>query len=493
MTFKDYLRILRSRWVLIALSVVLCLTAASATYALRPTEYTAKMSMYISATGAEDAAAAAYGAQLSLQRVKSYVVLLGSRRVAEEVIARGGFPYTPEDLARRITASTPTDSQVIDLEVVDSSPDRAAVIANTAFEVFSDVSADLTRNSQLGQSTVVLRMVEPATPPLAPSSTGLGLTLVLGLFAGLVVGAAAAFVRNTLDSSIRTPEALAEASGARVLGTVTYELERRAASRARTDSPAMLPRSSSEELRRLRTNLRFGTWRQAPKVVVVTSAAPGEGRTTLIVDLAATLAAGGLRVLLVDGDLRRPTLSARLGLRDSIGLAEVLYGRLRIDRAIQEPWEETVHVLPAGAAVANPSDLLAAEPLEKVFAELRENYDAVLVDSPPSGPYTDAFVLASAADGAILVCRSGVGTQGAVSAAAEGLLAVSAPILGAVLVVIRRSGLRLRPSKGRSTAPWTELYRPVPGGAGPLLAAAEPTDGPERNGSMESRPMQQAP
>ncbi|GAA2874043.1 hypothetical protein GCM10010472_34180 [Pseudonocardia halophobica] len=490
MTIKDYLRILRARWAIVAFAVAVCMAAALATYAVRPTEYTARMSMYVSATGAEDAASAAYGAQLSLQRVKSYVILLGSRRIAEQVVARLDLPDSPDDLSKQITASTPVDSQVIDLEVVDRSPNRAAIIANTVYDEFVQVSAELTRNSQLGQSTVALRMVEPAPPPRSPSSTGLGLTLALGLLAGLIIGVAAAFVRNTLDTSIRTRESLAAATGARVLGTVTYDVRRRRA--PTTDDaaqPSGLPRSSSEDLRKLRTNLRFGTQRQAPKVVVVASALTGEGKTTLVVDLAATLAAGGLRVLLIDGDLRRPMLAERLGLATSAGLAEVLSGKVRVGDAVQRPWEETVHFLSAGAAVANPSDVLTAEPLEKVFAELRGKYDAVLVDSPALDPYTDAAVLAAAGDGAVLVCRSGVGTHTALAAAAEGLRAVSAPILGAVLVVIRDIRFRLPSGRGLPVVPWTELYRPQHA-ADPAMGAAERSETAETNGSRNSLPVQ---
>ncbi|MEU7811062.1 polysaccharide biosynthesis tyrosine autokinase [Pseudonocardia sp. NPDC049154] len=496
MTIKDYLRILRARWAIVAFAVAVCLVAALATYAVRPTEYTARMSMYVSATGAEDAASAAYGAQLSLQRVKSYVILLGSRRIAEQVVARLDLPDSPDDLSKRITASTPVDSQVIDLEVVDRSPDRAAIIANTVYDEFVQVSAELTRNSQLGQSTVALRMVEPAPPPRSPSSTGLGLTLALGLLAGLIIGVAAAFVRNTLDTSIRTRESLAAASGARVLGTVTYDVRRRRApttdDEAQPDEaqPSGLPRSSSEDLRKLRTNLRFGSQRQAPKVVVVASALTGEGKTTLVVDLAATLAAGGLRVLLVDGDLRRPMIAERLGLATSPGVAEVLSGKVRVGDAIQRPWEDTVHFLSAGAAMANPSDVLTAEPLETVFAELRGKYDAVLVDSPALDPYTDAAVLAAAGDGAVLVCRSGVGTHAALASAAEGLRAVSAPILGAVLVVIRDTRFRLPSGRGLGAVPWTQLYRPQHNAADPEAEAAERSETAETNGSRNSLPVQ---
>src|SRR5689334_10200587 len=133
--------------------------------------------VYVSATGAEDAAAAAYGAQLALQRVKSYVVLVGSRRVSQDVIEKLGLAENPDTLSKRITASTPVDSTIIDVAVWDESPERAAAITNAVADDFTDVSADLTRNAQIGQSTVELRLVQPAAVPTSPSSPGLLLTL----------------------------------------------------------------------------------------------------------------------------------------------------------------------------------------------------------------------------------------------------------------------------------------------------------------------------
>src|SRR5690606_18138443 len=141
--------------------------------------------------------------------------------------------------------------------------------------------------------------------------------------------------------------------------------------------------------------------------VLVTSSLPGEGKSTTAINLAITLADAGTRVVLVDGDLRRPSVSRYLGLEGSVGLTTALIGRVPLEAAVQ-PWGDTnLFVLPSGEVPPNPSELLGSAQMERLVAKLDEMYDVVVIDSAPLLPVTDSAVLARLTGGTILVIRAG--------------------------------------------------------------------------------------
>jgi capsular polysaccharide biosynthesis protein len=155
------------------IALLLGLAGAAGVFYLRPPEYTAKLTMYVSSQGGDTTSAAYQGAQLSQQRVSSYVQLVSSRRVSEDVIRQLRLPTTPEDLSEQITASSSIDSVLIDIAVVDRSPARAADIANAVGKVFTGLVSELERPVAPGQPpAVAVRMVQPAAVPIEPSSPG---------------------------------------------------------------------------------------------------------------------------------------------------------------------------------------------------------------------------------------------------------------------------------------------------------------------------------
>jgi non-specific protein-tyrosine kinase len=204
-TVQDYLRVLREQWLIIVSAVVVALAAAGAVSLLRPPDYTARLTMYVSAQTADTAATAFEGAQLSQQRVTSYVELVSSTRVSREVIEELGLTATPEEVAQQITASSALDSVLIDVAVTGRSPEQVAAMANTVEDVFTGLVNELERPATRGAiPPVAVRVVEPAAVPAAPSSTGLPVMLALGLLAGLAVGVGGALARNALDTSVKS-------------------------------------------------------------------------------------------------------------------------------------------------------------------------------------------------------------------------------------------------------------------------------------------------
>jgi len=283
---------------------------------------------------------------------------------------------------------------------------------------------------------VVVRVVQPAAEPTA-SSTGLAVTLAFGLLTGLAVGVGAALARNALDTSVKSPQRLREATQAPILGTIAYDPQVPKRPLTLHEDPQS-PRS--EAFRQLRTNLQFVDVDHPRKAIVVTSSTPGEGKTTTVCNLAIAMAAAGSRILVIEGDMRRPKVADLLGLERSVGLTSILAGQVRVEQAIQRWAGGRFDVLVSGPLPPNPSELLASKHTEVLLEQLREQHDTVLIDSPALLPVTDAAAVASATDGAILVCRFKETSQGQVQAAAEALQAVSAPLLGTVFSMVPASG-----------------------------------------------------
>jgi succinoglycan biosynthesis transport protein ExoP len=473
-TIQDYLRVLREQWLVVLLAVLLGLGGAAAIFFLRPAEYTAKLTMYVSSQGSDSTSAAYQGAQLSQERVTSYVELVSSRRVSEDVGRRLGLAETPEDLAEQITASSALDSVLIDVAVVDRSPRRAADIANAVGEVFTGLVDELERPVRLDATQeVAVRVVQPAALPVTPSSTGLPITLALGLLAGLAVGVGGALTRNALDISVKSPDQLQEIAGAPNLGIIAYDAEVSKRPLTVHEDPQS---SRSEAFRQLRTNLRFVDVDNPRKVLVVTSSLPGEGKTTTVVNLAIALASAESRVLVIEADLRRPKVADVLGLERNVGLTSVLSGRVHVQQAIQVWGGGYFDVLTSGPLPPNPSELLASQHMAAMLRDLRNEYDVVLIDTPPLLPVTDAAAVAPATDGAIVLCRYKQTTRTQMDTAVAALRSVATPLLGTVFTMVPSSG-------PRAYAQYNSYYRAEK----PITPAAQQPKPPATRHSRRAR------
>lgn len=431
MTLQDYLRVIRLRWRTLAVVVVLGLAAAASLFFVRPADYTATTELFVSSQPGSDPGQAFQGAQLSQQRVQSYAALVTSDRTMRGTIEQLGLSDTPESLADDITVAATADTVIIQISATRTSPEAAAQLANTVSSVSVETINELERPAQPGIApSVVVRTVQDAQLPDGPSSTGLPVTLLLGLIAGALIGVGLAVLRHTLDRSITSAARLVEVTGSPVLGVIPLDpriKEHPLVVSDRAQDPA------AEAFRGLRTNLRYTDIDKAHRVIVVTSAVAGEGKSTVVANLAIAMGASGMRVMVIDADLRRPTLASLFGMERSVGLTRVLAGSLRLHQAVQSYAGGQVEVLASGPVPPNPSELLASNQMRRLLDELRRDYDAVLIDSPPVLPVTDAVALAPATDGVVLVTRHGSTSAPQVESALAAVRAVSVEPLGFVL------------------------------------------------------------
>ncbi len=189
----------------------------------------------------------------------------------------------------------------------------------------------------------------------------------------------------------------------------------------------------AEAFRVLRTNMQYVEVDHDQKVFVVTSSLPSEGKSTTAVNLAITLAMSKQRVALIECDLRRPLIAARLGLDGGVGTTSVLIGKVALKDALQPHGDTGLQVLSSGPIPPNPSELLQSNAMEKMLGDLRDNFDVVIIDAPPLLPVTDAALLAAQADGALIVVRHGRTTRDQLRHAIERIESVGAKAVGVVI------------------------------------------------------------
>jgi capsular exopolysaccharide synthesis family protein len=431
MTYREYLRSLRRGWLLVLVGLLLGSGAASAFVATATPQFQATTQLFVSTPGASGVADAVQGSQFSQQRVTSYAQLLEGRDLAKAVIARLGLEASADDLMEQIEATAVPETVLLDVTVTDPSPERALAIARVLAREFG---ARVTRlETPAGASTSPVKVEVVTTPELPdrPSSPDIPRTLAVGSVLGLLLGLSMAAARARLDTKVRDDDSVADAVGAAVIGSVVADprLGRSHVMAAHDTSPA------SEALRHIRANLQFLRVDHPPRVIMVSSPLAEEGKSTLAVNLAVSLAEAGRTVALVEADLRRPQATRYLGLVAGAGLTNVLNGSAALDDVLQHRQDGLV-VLASGPTPPNPSELVASEAMARLLADLRNRVDIVLVDAPPLLPVADAVGLAPLTDGVLVCARYGRTRAEHLQLARSILDRVGATTLGAVLTLV---------------------------------------------------------
>jgi exopolysaccharide transport family protein len=291
------------------------------------------------------------------------------------------------------------------------------------------------------------RIINVARVPSSPSEPNIPRNLSFALVLGIISGVGLAFLLENMDNTVRTPEQAQLISGLPSLGMIPLgsKSARLGSSGKRLSlTPAkevvetvtqIRPQSQmAESYRALRTSLLLSNLGAPPKVIMVTSARPQEGKTTTSINTAIVLAQKGVRVLLMDADLRRPSVHKTLGMGPRSGLSNVLTGSATVQQTITtSPILPNLFIMPAGTPPPNPAELLASSNMRDLIMELRSQFDHIVIDTPPTLSVTDAVVLSPRADAAILVIRSGQTTKQALRRARDILMQVNAHVAGVLL------------------------------------------------------------
>lgn len=427
MTIREFVGVIRARWRLVAACVLIVIGAtAAATIAMTPV-YEATARVYMATTKPSTGTSEGGTYVITRQDLNTYVAVMGSPDVQGPLRQRLGLPpNAPVD----VEATVSDLSNVLDLQARSSDPQQAAAIANTAGPVLAAAAKKfsplLANNNQAVEATAVT----PATVPTAPISPNVKKNLALGLLAGLVAGVGVALIRHVSDTKVRGEEDVRALSNRPILGNIPLVKGIEGAVVSMADDPHS---HHAEAIRRLRTNILFVDVTTQGHSFVITSANPGEGKTTTAVNLAMAMADAGPSVLLIDGDLRNPSIARTMGLEGSSGLTTILLGRAEPVDVIQRWRNSSLFVLPAGQVPPNPSELLGSEAMSLLFQKLAQDHDYILIDSPPINPVIDAVLLNQLTHGLIMVVASERTKRRELEAALTSLETVDVPVAGFAL------------------------------------------------------------
>ena len=429
-----YWRLILQNRILIALSILFGLAASVAlTFAATPM-YKSDSQVFVSTPVTSlDIAALATGSSFSQQRVKSYAQIVNSPLTLKAVIEKLGLDISAEELSKRVSASAPLDTVLISISVTDAIPSRAAEIANEIAKQFKIVAADLEMRTVDVNTPVKISIVRLATSADAPFTPRKKINYLLGLVFGFGLGLLFSGVRKVLDLSVKNED---DINGLPLLAAIGFD--------SSADEKPLITdlgryAARTESFRTLRTNIRYIIPSIPAKVLAIASALPNEGKSTTAINLSISMTQGGQRVLLIEGDMRRPKLCEYLNLSNrELGLSTILTDKKRVstkavNNAVQQFEKTRLDIMTSGPVPANPSELLGNPKLMEMLKLLRGMYDYIIFDSPPLLPVTDAAVIASQVDGVILVVHAGKTKKPQFQGSRAAVESVGGRILGVVL------------------------------------------------------------
>jgi capsular exopolysaccharide synthesis family protein len=434
---NDFIRVIRKRWQIIVAVMFVALAGAALVTALSPKIYEASTQLFVSTSGGSDSSALLSGSSFTQQRVKSYADVITTPKVLGPVISSLRLDTTAARLGDQVTATVPLDTVLIEVAVTSTNPRVAAQVADAVGRQFIKTVADLESVTEGQSSPVKVTVVSAPTVPTTPISPRRTLNLALGGVLGVLLGIGLALLRDLLDTTIKNEKDCAEVTDTTVIGGITFDP---GASRTPLIVQADPNSPRAEAFRALRTNLQFVDAANHPRSIVFTSSVPGEGKTTTTANLAITMAAGGARICVIEGDLRRPRLLDYMGMDGSLGLTNVLIGHAGLDDVVQQFANTSVCVIGAGTVPPNPSELLGSEAMRETVTELESRFDVVIIDTPPLLPVTDAAVLSTIAGGTVVIVGAGRVDRDHLAKSLQSLEAVNGRLLGLVLNMIPTKG-----------------------------------------------------
>ncbi|WP_420369709.1 polysaccharide biosynthesis tyrosine autokinase [Curtobacterium sp. L1-20] len=448
MTLTQFLAVVRRRRWWIATLTALGVGGALVLSLLQTPLFRAEASLFVSVSGSASASDLSQGSAFSAARVASYAELATSPRVLEAAAEAADVDATLDELRAAVQAVPSGDTVILTVAATQPDPERAAALADAVARELTKVIGGIERTDTDGTALVQVSVYQDAIVPSGPVSPRIPVNLAIGLLAGLGLGIGVALLRDTADRKVRSVDTIRSVTTSSVLAEIPFDDE--AAAKPLVDAGNVYS-GRAEAFRQLRTHLTFTNLDGGTQTVVVTSAVPGEGKSSTAVNLALMLAQNDQRVLLVDADMRRPATSVYLDIESRVGLSTVLTHQVELEDAVQTVGAHGLHVLAAGRVPPNPAELLGSRQMEMLLETVQQQYDAVVIDAPPVLPVTDPAVLAAHATGVLFVTSvDGRALQGDVARALETLESVGARVLGIVANRVRRSR---RPSDYYGYAP----------------------------------------
>ncbi len=492
MSLEQVLGTIRRRALWIVLCCVLVAASAYGFSKNQTRKYTATASLVFNNSQTNQQAAGLQaigsgGSQLPQQNTNVKLVQLGD--MAAVTAGRLGKGLTEEKVREDLSVTAQGESNVVDVSAAATSPQLAANIANiysrrfvteqqnanhafyaSALKLVNKQLAALTSKQKLSPSGIALagraqslgvlaelrngnvEIAQAARVPTSTSSPKTSRNTVFGALLGLLLGLGVAFLLERFDRRIREPKDLEQIYGLPLLGVIPESKTLSRVTRGKGASEPALSSAEAESFHLIRAHLRYFNVDRELRTIMVASAAPGDGKTTIARHLAASTAAVGSRVLLMEVDLRRPTIAQRLEIPPGPGLSDVLIGSVPLDAAVRSialdlPSGEggqgrRLDILVAGALPPpNPAELIESQAMDAILAQAKASYDLIVIDTPPLTAVSDAFPLLRKVDGVIIVGRVGRNRRDVAERLHETLQSVGGPLLGVIANGVKTSGL----------------------------------------------------
>lgn len=433
-TLMDLFHIIGKHAVSAAISCVAVFFAVCAYTLVTPPQYSATAQVFATYSDAsvrdDDISSINSASTYIANQIRSYPALATTEAVLQPVIDDLGLSMTVPQVAALLTVANPEDTAFVDITAETGDPRQSAALANGVAESLQDVVENSLYDSGQ-QSPVKLSIVQQAQEPASPSSPNVPLYLAVGLVGGVIVGVVVALLRDLLARRVQEARDLQDIVDAPIMGRVPEDASLKSAKPVVVSAPGG---QIAEEFRRVRTNLSF----TAPvegltsRLIVVSSVGVNEGKTTIAVNIAASFAESGARVLLIDADLRHPSVAKRLGIEGGAGLAHVLSSQAAVKDVVQRYWKPNFHIMPAGPKPPNASTLLSSDVMREMIHQALTQYDYVVIDTSPLVVANDAAVFAKMGAGVVLVSGRDVTDKRELRDVAGQLATMEVPIIGFV-------------------------------------------------------------
>lgn len=435
MTLQDYVDSLRKHWLVIIALTILGAGAAFGYARTLPPEYSSTAAVMVVPQRGDSTNELVQGTSYVQSLVQTYAVLASSPLVLSPVIDELNLEGTPTQLAKRVSVVNTLNTVVIEISVTDSSAEQAQRIAEAITDSLIAAVPAVSPSDADNQPAVRLETIAPARMPQAPIGPNTRLLTLIGAAIGLALGVAYALFRRVLGTRVTERADISAVTDAPVIGEIV-------AWRRNYSILSTMLRSrdsrSAESFRGLAANLKYVAVDRDLRVVMMTSSAPHEGKSSVSIGLATALAEPGHSVLLIDADLRRSSIATQLQLEGSVGVTSVLVGEATFEEAVQHSESMNIDIIAGGAPAPNPGQLITSHRLRELVEEAREKYEYVIIDSAPALVVSDALLLADLADGVLVVARSGRTRRKQVINVLATLKSTHKDVVGIVLNAVKR-------------------------------------------------------
>lgn len=442
MTLVDFLKTLRHSLVLIVSLAVLGAIVGFAVSSTNPPKYRSSSSVLVTTGLGNTASDLVQGSTFIEKLVASYALLARSEIVLKPVIAELGLDTTVGDLAGSVSANSTINTVVIDIGGDAASPEAAQELVASVTRHLTSAVREVSPEDADGNPTVRVTTIESASLPSAPFEPNKRLWAVIGGILGLALGVGIAILRRLFADTVTSANDVAALTEVPVVGEIPEARKARNPVAALLNDPVSV---DSEAFRGLAANLNFIAVDGGLRSIVVTSGSASESKTTTAVSLALTMAENGARVLLIDGDLRSPSVAPVTGLDGTVGLTSILIGENSLEESVQAWGYEGLDVLTSGMRAPNPAQLLRSTAMATLVQSSREQYDMVIIDSAPILSVTDPIWLGHMVDGVLLTT---VARRTRVRYLQRALLALADANVAVVGVVLSRTSRRTRAAYG---------------------------------------------